>query len=50
MRCTRVFNMGMGFVIMVDEDEVDTMVAAAPEARVIGRVIERTAGPRVVMA
>jgi len=46
----RVYNMGMGLVAMVAQDDVDTALAALPEAVVIG---ETTAwdgsGPRVIL-
>ncbi|MCJ7735691.1 MAG: phosphoribosylformylglycinamidine cyclo-ligase, partial [Anaerolineae bacterium] len=46
----RVYNMGMGLIAMVAPDDVDTALAAVPEAAVIG---ETTAwdgsGPRIIL-
>jgi phosphoribosylformylglycinamidine cyclo-ligase len=46
----RVFNMGIGYVIIVEEHQVDDVLAACPDGRVIGRMIEREADmPGVVI-
>lgn len=36
----RVFNMGIGMVVVVSENEVKSLLNAIPDAKVIGRVIE----------
>ena len=38
----RVFNMGVGFVIMVDAADVDKVLAACPDGFVMGNVVPRT--------
>lgn len=38
----RVFNMGIGYVIIVPETEVDKVLAACPDGKLIGRMVERT--------
>lgn len=38
----RVFNMGIGFVIMVRPEDAETVLAACPDGRIIGRMVERT--------
>ena len=43
----RVFNMGMGMVLVVDADAADRVVAVLPEARVIGEVVAVADGDRV---
>ncbi|MHB1295636.1 MAG: phosphoribosylformylglycinamidine cyclo-ligase [Anaerolineae bacterium] len=45
----RVFNMGIGMVVIVDASEVDAALAALGEARVIGEAIAHTSGPRLVL-
>lgn len=40
----RVFNMGIGYVIIVSESEAQKVAAACPEARVIGRMVEKKPG------
>lgn len=39
----RVFNMGIGYVIIVPETEVDGVLVACPDGKVIGKMVERTA-------
>ena len=47
----RVFNMGIGMVVMVAPEEAEAMRAAAPGgAYAIGRVAPQGEGPRVVLA
>lgn len=38
----RVFNMGVGFVIMVRPEDADKVLAACPDGRIIGKMVERT--------
>lgn len=38
----RVFNMGIGYVIIVPETEVDKVLAACPDGKLIGRMVDRT--------
>jgi phosphoribosylformylglycinamidine cyclo-ligase len=45
----RVFNMGLGLVLVVTAEATEAVLDALPEARVVGRVVERT-GPAVVLA
>lgn len=46
----RVFNMGIGYVIIVSKAEVAAVTAACPEARVIGRMVEKKPGqPGVII-
>ncbi len=46
----RVFNMGIGFVIMVRPEDADTVLAACPDGRIIGKMVERGADmPGVVI-
>ncbi len=46
----RVFNMGIGYVIIVPQSEADKVLAACPEGRVIGRMTQRGAdAPGVVI-
>ena len=40
----RVFNMGIGYVIMVNAADVDKVLAACPDGKVIGKMIERAEG------
>lgn len=37
----RVFNMGIGYVIIVPESEVDTVLTNCPDGKVIGRMVKR---------
>lgn len=47
----RVFNMGIGMVVVVAPEEADALQAAAPgRAYTIGRVTAHDEGPRVVLA
>jgi phosphoribosylformylglycinamidine cyclo-ligase len=43
----RVYNMGLGMVVVVGEDEADAVQRALPDSWVCGRVVERAAGERV---
>ncbi|MSQ12751.1 MAG: phosphoribosylformylglycinamidine cyclo-ligase [Dehalococcoidia bacterium] len=45
----RVFNMGIGMVLMVAEGDVATVQRAAPEARVVGRVVRQEGAERVII-
>lgn len=38
----RVFNMGIGYVIIVPESEVDTVLANCPDGKVIGKMVAKT--------
>jgi phosphoribosylformylglycinamidine cyclo-ligase len=40
--CYRVFNMGIGFVIVIPASDVDRALELAGDARIIGRVATRT--------
>ena len=44
----RVFNMGLGMVAVCCEDQMDPVLAAAPDAMVVGNVVERTGEDQVV--
>ena len=46
----RVFNMGIGMVVICSPDNVDHFTKALPEAKVIGEVIEQVGRARVVIA
>jgi len=43
----RVYNMGLGMVVVVGEDQADDVRSALPESWVCGRVVERPSGERV---
>ena len=45
----RVFNMGLGLVFVVAAEATSTLLEAIPDARVVGRIVERT-GPAVILA
>lgn len=45
----RVFNMGIGYVVIVPQSEVDTVLANCPDGKVIGEMVKRT-GAGVVIA
>ncbi len=45
----RVFNMGIGMVIVCSPDDVDQFTKALPEAKVIGEVVEQVGKARVVI-
>jgi phosphoribosylformylglycinamidine cyclo-ligase len=45
----RVFNMGVGMVIICSKDNVDHLTGALPEAKVIGEVIKQGGEARVVI-
>jgi phosphoribosylformylglycinamidine cyclo-ligase len=46
----RVFNMGMGMVVLVSPEQADAALAAAGEgARVIGRATAQQSDPRVTL-
>ena len=45
----RVFNMGIGMVVICSPDNVDQLTQALPEAKVIGGVVKQVGGARVVM-
>lgn len=45
----RVFNMGIGYVIIVPQSEVDTVLANCPDGKVIGEMVKRT-GAGVIIA
>ena len=44
----RVFNMGLGLVMVCDPSRAEEVVSLAPEAIVVGEVTEQGEGPRVV--
>jgi phosphoribosylformylglycinamidine cyclo-ligase len=43
----RVFNLGIGFVLVIAAESAERMLNLLPEAAVIGRLVERNAGPGV---
>jgi phosphoribosylformylglycinamidine cyclo-ligase len=45
----RVFNMGIGMVLICSPDRTDQLTGALPEARVIGGVVEQAGEKRVVI-
>ena len=45
----RVFNMGLGFVLVCDRSKVAEVVGAVPEAAVVGEVVEYSGGERVLL-
>jgi phosphoribosylformylglycinamidine cyclo-ligase len=45
----RVFNMGLGMVLVSDASRVGEIIALAPEARVVGEVVPSTDETRVVL-
>jgi len=46
----RVYNMGMGLVVMVAPDDIDTALAALPEAIIIGETVAWDgSGPRIIL-
>ncbi|MFC1937263.1 phosphoribosylformylglycinamidine cyclo-ligase [Chloroflexota bacterium] len=45
----RVFNMGIGMVLICSPDNVDQLTKALPEARIIGEVVEQKEEARVIM-
>ncbi len=45
----RVFNMGIGMVVICSDDSIDNVTKALPEARVIGKVVKKTTKARVVI-
>jgi len=45
----RVFNMGVGMVVICSPDNVDQLTTALPEAKVIGEVVEQTGKARVII-
>ena len=46
----RVFNMGLGMVAVSQEDQVDKIIEACPDAIVVGQMIERTGEEQVVFS
>jgi phosphoribosylformylglycinamidine cyclo-ligase len=44
----RVFNMGIGFVLVIDKEDVDKVLAVIPDARVIGMVVKGVNGVQYV--
>lgn len=46
----RVFNMGIGMVLMVAEGDAAEVVRAVPAARVVGRVVRQEGTERVILA
>lgn len=46
----RVFNMGLGMVAVCQDAQVDTILQAAPDAVVVGSVVERVGEEQVVLA
>jgi phosphoribosylformylglycinamidine cyclo-ligase len=45
----RVFNMGIGMVVVCAKNNVDGLLAKLPGAKLIGEVIEQTGGARVII-
>ncbi len=45
----RVFNMGVGMVIICSPDHVDQLTGALPEAHIIGEVVEQAGEARVII-
>jgi len=45
----RVFNMGIGMVLICSPDNVDRLTKQLPEAKVIGEVVKQTRAARVVI-
>ncbi len=45
----RVFNMGIGMVVICAPEDVSIISQALPEARVIGEVVERGKKARVII-
>ena len=45
----RVFNMGLGMVLICDEGSKDAICTLIPDATVVGSVVERAIGARVVL-
>lgn len=45
----RVFNMGLGMVLICAPDKLDEMISGAPDARVVGQVVVQEGGHRVFM-
>ena len=45
----RVFNMGIGMVVICSPDKVDQLTQALPEAKIIGDVVEQAGKARVVI-
>ena len=46
----RVFNMGIGMVLVCSADNSSPLQKSLPEARVIGRIVEHTGRQRVTLA
>ena len=46
----RVFNMGLGMVAVCQDSSVDRIVDAAPDAVVVGRIVERTGDEQVILS
>ena len=45
----RVFNMGLGMVLVCRPEQVDAVLSAAPEAGIVGEVTPATADGRVTL-
>jgi phosphoribosylformylglycinamidine cyclo-ligase len=45
----RVFNMGIGMVIICSPNDVDQLTQALPEAKIIGEVVKRKEEARVLI-
>jgi len=45
----RVFNMGIGMVVICTPDNVDKIMKALPEAKVVGEVVKQTKEARVIL-
>lgn len=46
----RVFNMGLGMVAVCEEEQVGNIMVAAPDALLVGQVVERTGDRQVILA
>jgi phosphoribosylformylglycinamidine cyclo-ligase len=45
----RVFNMGIGMVVICSPSDVDQLTKALPEAKVIGEVVKQVGKARVII-
>jgi len=46
----RVFNMGLGMVLVCAQADVEAVRSLLPEARVVGQVVPQAGGKRVVLS
>jgi len=45
----RVFNMGIGMVVIVSPDNADRIIKTLPQARIVGEVVKQAGQDRVVI-